>query len=64
MYAGIFDYNDNDFITPFDNKMGIDSKGNLMRRLDEYVALDMNSGKFHYTSPWPEDYDNNKQFEK
>ncbi|WP_303797673.1 hypothetical protein [Ruminococcus flavefaciens] len=57
MCAAIFDYNDNDFIMPFNNKMGIDSKGNLMRRLDEYVALDMNSGKFHYTSPWTEDDD-------
>ena len=60
MCAAIFDYNDNDFIMPFDNKMGMDSKGNLMRRLDDYVAMDMNSGKFHYTSPWPEDNDNNK----
>lgn len=59
MRAAVFDYNDNDFITPFNNKVGVDSKGNLMRRLDDYVAMDMNSGKFHYTSPWPED-DNNK----
>ena len=59
MCAAIFDYNDNDFIMPFDNKMGMDSHRNLMRRLDDYVALDMNSGKFHYISPWPEDIDIN-----
>lgn len=57
MCAAIYDYNDNDFITPFNNKVGVDSKGNLMRRLDEYVALDMESGKRHYTSPWIEDDD-------
>ncbi|SEH53042.1 hypothetical protein SAMN02910265_01308 [Ruminococcus flavefaciens] len=57
MCAAVFDYNDNDFIMPFDNKMGMDSKGNLMRRLDDYVAMDMNSGQFHYTSPWLEDND-------
>ena len=59
MDAGIFDYNDNDFIIPLNNNMGLDSNGNLMRRIDEYVVMDMNSGKFHYTSPWTED-DNNK----
>ena len=59
MYAGIFDYNDNDFLTPINSKMALDSQGNLMRRLDDYVAMDMNSGKFHYISPWPED-DKNK----
>ena len=36
MCAAVFDYNDNDFIMPFDNKMGMDSKGNLMRRLCSY----------------------------
>ncbi|MBP5427183.1 MAG: hypothetical protein J6Y29_04765 [Clostridiales bacterium] len=58
MCAGIFDYNDNDFIMPLDNNMGLDSNGNLMRRIDEYVVMDMNTGKFHYTSPWPEDANN------
>ena len=45
----IFDYDDGDFT------MAMDSDGNLMMRMGDHMAMDMDTGDIHMISSWPDD---------
>lgn len=53
----IFDYDDGDFIHTVSDSMAIDSDGNMMMRIGDHFALDMDSGDLHFISPWDDDDD-------
>ena len=38
--------------------MGMDSDGNMMMRVGDNMAMDMNSGEMHMVSGWDDDDDN------
>ncbi len=39
-----------DFVNSVSDNMGIDSKGNLMKRIGKNMAMDMDSGELHIIS--------------
>ena len=47
-----FDYEDGDFAIPILDNMAIDSDGNLLMKLGENMAVDVESGNVHLTSSW------------
>ena len=50
-----FDFEDGDFAhTIFDN-MAIDSDGNMMMRMSDNIAMDLDSGDIHIISSWSND---------
>ena len=50
----IFDYDDGDFL--FRNgDTAFDSDGNMMMRMSDNMAMDMDSGELHLTSSWDDD---------
>jgi len=51
----LFDYKDGDFIHILPNGMAMDSDGNLMMKLFDNMAMDMDSGDIHMVSSWPSD---------
>jgi len=53
-----FDYDDGDFGFTISDNMAVDSNGNMMMRLSDDMALDMDSGDIHFTSSWNNDDDN------
>ena len=54
-----FDLEDGDFAYSISNNMAIDSEGNLLMRMGDHMAMDMDSGELHMISGWSkeEDYD-------
>ena len=56
MSKPIFDMNDGDFIFLSGN-MGIDSDGDMMMRMSDNMAMDMDSGEIHFVSSWNDDDD-------
>ena len=57
MAGSIFDFQDGDFIFSSSGNLGIDSDGNLMMRISDNMAMDMDSGELHIVSGW--NYDDN-----
>lgn len=53
-----FDYDDGDFGFTISDNMAVDSNGDMMMRLSDDMALDMDSGDIHFTSSWNNDDDN------
>lgn len=51
----LFDYKDGDFIHILPNGMAMDSDGNLMMKLFDNMAMDMDSGDIYMVSSWPSD---------
>ena len=51
----LFDYEDGDFIHILPNGMAMDSDGNLMMKLFDNMAMDMDSGDIHMVSSWTSD---------
>lgn len=51
----IFDYENGDFIHALSDSMAINSDGNFMMKVSNNMAMDMDSGDLHMTSPWPSD---------
>jgi len=35
----------------------VDTKGNFSMRMGENMAMDLDTGKMHFTTPWPSDDD-------
>ncbi len=33
----------------------VDTKGNFSMRMGENMAMDLDTGKMHFTTPWPSD---------
>ena len=57
MARSIFDFEDGDFIFSSSGNLGIDSDGNLMMRISDNMAMDMDSGELHFVSSWDNDED-------
>ena len=57
MSKPIFDLEDGDFIISTSGNMGFDSDGNMMMRMSENIAMDMDSGELHITSNWSDEED-------
>lgn len=57
MSKPIFDLEDGDFIFSTSGKLGFDSDGNMMMRMSDNMAMDMDSGDIHFTSSWDNDED-------
>ena len=53
-----FDYDDGDFGFTISDNMAVDSNEDMMMRLSDNMALDMDSGDIHFTSSWNNDDDN------
>lgn len=51
----IFDYDDGDFAMSISDSMAMDSEGNLMMRMGDHIAMDMDTGDIHMISLWPDD---------
>lgn len=48
----IFDLDDDDFVFPLSNDMAMNSNGDLMIRLGDNMALDLESGDLHMVMGW------------
>ncbi len=53
----IFDYDDGDYIYTFSDSMAYDSDGNMMMRMDDNMAMDLDTGDIHMISSWDDDSD-------
>ena len=54
-----FDYGGGDFAHTISDNMAIDFDGDLLMRMGENMAMDMDSGEFHIISGWSDDEDDN-----
>jgi len=52
-----FDFEDRDFAFSISDNMAIDSDGDLMMRMGNNMAMDMDTGDIHMISSWPNDDD-------
>ncbi|MBD5520287.1 MAG: hypothetical protein HDR03_03555 [Lachnospiraceae bacterium] len=52
-----FDYDNDDFGFAISDSMGMDSNGNMMMRMSDNMAMDMDSGEIHMISSWSEEDD-------
>ena len=57
MSKPIFDLEDGDLIFSTSRNLGFDSDGNMMMRMSDNMAMDMDSGDIHFTSSWDNDED-------
>ena len=47
-----FDYDDGDFAHTISDNMAIGSDGNMLMRMGDNMAMDMDSGELHIISSW------------
>ena len=52
-----FDFDADDFSVTLSDTMGMRTDGNLMMRMSNNMAMDMDSGDIHMISSWPVDDD-------
>lgn len=52
-----FDYDDKDFAHTISDNMAIGSDGDLLMRMGDNMAMDMDSGELHIISGWLDDKD-------
>ena len=52
-----FDYDDGNFAHTISDNMTIDSGGDLLMRMGDNMAMDMDTGDIHMISSWPNDDD-------
>ena len=57
MSKHFFDYDDGDFAYAVSANMAIDSDGNMMMRMGDNMAMDMDSGELHIISSWDDEDD-------
>lgn len=57
MRRNLFDYDDGDYIHTISDTMAEDSDGNLLMRMGDHMALDMETGDLHFVSGWSNDED-------
>ena len=57
MSKQILDFDDGDFIFLTSGNIGFDSDGNMMMKMSDNMALDMDSGEIHFVSSWDEGED-------
>ena len=58
MAKPVFDLDYGDFIFSTSDNLGFDSDGNMMMRMSDNMAMDMDSGDIHFVSSWDDDEDN------
>ena len=56
MSGPIFDFEDGDFIFS-SGDTGFDSEGDMMMRMSDNMAMDMDSGDIHFVSSWDDEDD-------
>ena len=52
-----FDFEEGDFAFSISDNMARDSDGDLMMRMGNNMAMDMDTGDIHMISSWPNDDD-------
>ena len=52
-----FDYEDGDFAHTLSDNMAIDSGGDMLMRMGDNIAMDMETGDLHFISGWSNDDD-------
>lgn len=57
MSKHFFDYDDGDFAHAISDNMAIDSDGNILMRMGNNIAMDVDSGELHIISSWSNDDD-------
>ena len=57
MSKQILDFDDGDLIFTTSGNIGFDSDGNMMLKMSDNMALDMDSGEIHFVSSWNEEED-------
>lgn len=57
MSKHFFDYDDGDYVHTISDNITIDSEGNMMMRMGDNMAMDMDTGDLHFISSWPDDED-------
>lgn len=57
MCKNIFDYDDGDYAFSTSDNMAIDSEGDLLLRMSDNIAMELDSGDIHFTSSWKDDDD-------
>ena len=57
MGKDFFDYEDGDFDWSISDNIAIDSDGDLLIRMGDDMAMDMDSGELHIISGWSNDED-------
>ena len=50
-----FDFEDGSFAHSVSDYMAIDSDGDLLMRMGDNMAMDMDSGELHIISGWPDE---------
>ena len=55
MSRHFFDYDDGDYAESISDSMAMDSEGDLMMRMGDHMAMDMDTGDIHLISSWPDD---------
>lgn len=57
MSKQILDFDDGDLIFTTSGNIGFDSDGNMMLKMSDNMAMDMDSGEIHFVSSWDEEKD-------
>lgn len=52
MCKHFFDYDDGDYVHSVHDKRAIDSNGNMMMRMGDDIAMDMDTSDLHIISSW------------
>ena len=52
-----FDYEDGDFAHTLSDNMAIDSDGDMLMRMGDNIAMEMETGDLHFISGWSNDED-------
>jgi len=51
----IWDLDDDDYIFSLSDRMAIDSDGNMMMRISDNMAMEMDSGDIHFVLSWEDE---------
>lgn len=57
MSKNFFDYDGSDFAHTISDHMAINPDGDLLMRMGDHMAMNMETGDLHFISGWPDDED-------
>lgn len=57
MSKRFFDFDDADFGIPISDNIAINSDGDMMMRMSDNMAMDMETGEMHFISGWFDEKD-------
>ena len=55
MRKRLFDHKDEAYAQTISDNMAMNSEGDLMLRMGEHMAMDLDSGELHLVSEWSDD---------